>query len=793
MHSFLAEPDGSASGEACARIRHHLAQGAPWDACDAFRAAIVAHAGDPELLYCGALAHARSGATHEAHALLDRAQSAAALPPPLLADILSLRGRLWKDLLHRRPDAPDAATIAERAHSEYVAASSLLHDPYPGINAAALALLLGDRAAAQELATEVGTRLAAQGAARTLWDHATAGEAALLLGRVDEARRHYATAHALAAGDVGSVATMRRQLLLLSRVLPDAATMLDVVRAADVVAFTGHMVDAPDRATPRFPAALAPAVETAVRRWIADLNQPVFYGSAACGADLIVIESALASGAEVNIVLPFDRDDFVRTSVAVGGGDWLARFEAALARATRIIPATEERHLGDDVLFEHAARLVDGLAVLRASQLQTTPRLLCVIDAAAGGRVGGTLSAFERWTRSIGAPEVIDLAALRVGVPMIAPATRDERQRMRISPDASDDAGHAARPPRMLKTLVFADFAGYSRVQDVNAARFQGEFWAIAARQIAASAVKPVFANTWGDGLFVVFDDAPDGASFALRLSEDMQAADWAALGLPATSQIRICLHAGPVFCAFDPGHRARQLLRLDGDARGAHRADHAARHRVRERGVRRDAGRVRAERLRAGVRGAGRARQGLRRVARLPARAALSARSALRAQQLADVVREDVRALPVADVEAQPALRVEHERARAVVHRVGRRRRTRLLLVDDLEFLRRALGGLGVAVEPDERRIERGNVMRKEVGGVALRIDRREQHLHLLRVGPEPVHDLGELGERRRADVRALRVAEEQHDDLAAIIGERPRRCRCGRSARNRGRTSCR
>jgi class 3 adenylate cyclase len=111
----------------------------------------------------------------------------------------------------------------------------------------------------------------------------------------------------------------------------------------------------------------------------------------------------------------------------------------------------------------------------------------------------------------------------------------------------------AARAPRVLKTLLFADFAGYSRVQDINAARFQGEFWAIAARAIAASPVAPVFANTWGDGLFVVFDDAPAGAAFALALSEGMQAADWAALGLPATSQIRICLHAGPVFCAFDP------------------------------------------------------------------------------------------------------------------------------------------------------------------------------------------------------------------------------------------------
>ena len=32
-----------------------------------------------------------------------------------------------------------------------------------------------------------------------------------------------------------------------------------------------------------------------------------------------------------------------------------------------------------------------------------------------------------------------------------------------------------------------------------------------------------------------------------------MLAVDWTAAKLPASSQIRIALHAGPVFCAFDP------------------------------------------------------------------------------------------------------------------------------------------------------------------------------------------------------------------------------------------------
>ena len=97
-----------------------------------------------------------------------------------------------------------------------------------------------------------------------------------------------------------------------------------------------HMIDAPDRSTPRFPAALAPAVGAAIRERLARLHLPVVYTSAACGADLMFVEAALDIGAEVNVVLPFDRQDFIRTSVAPGGDGWAARFDHALSRATRV-------------------------------------------------------------------------------------------------------------------------------------------------------------------------------------------------------------------------------------------------------------------------------------------------------------------------------------------------------------------------------------------------------------------------------------------------------------------------
>ena len=562
MESVAPGPDHDASGAACERIRRHLERGAPWDACDAFRDEIAQHPGDAELLYWGALSHARAGAAKTAHALLDRAQAAASPASARLADILSLRGRLWKDGFQRAKYFGAAIGLGERARDEYLAAYRLLEDPYPGINAATLSLLLGDHATATSLAQQIAAKLAAQTTQRTCWDMATAGEAALLLRQFDLAQEHYSAAYAAAPGDAGNVASMRRQVGLIARVLPEAADVLLLMPAPAVVAFSGHMIDAPDRPEPRFPAALAPAVSAAIRQYLAGLHEPIIYTSAACGADLLCIEAALAIDAEVNVVLPFDRDDFIRTSVAVGGDDWRQRFDSAMARVARVIPATSESHLGDDVLFDHAAWLLEGLAALRASQLQTAPSLLCVIDATADGRTGGTLSAYLRWQKHFGPPVAIDLRELRARMaPGVESVAGGEPGRPAVvtapdppgSPATPPMPDAASRPRRTLKTLLFADFAGYSRLHDAFAPLFQASFWKIAAAQIEASSVKPLLANTWGDALYVVFESPHHATEFALRFLARMQAMDWTAAGLADTSQIRIALHAGPVFCGFDP------------------------------------------------------------------------------------------------------------------------------------------------------------------------------------------------------------------------------------------------
>jgi class 3 adenylate cyclase len=78
--------------------------------------------------------------------------------------------------------------------------------------------------------------------------------------------------------------------------------------------------------------------------------------------------------------------------------------------------------------------------------------------------------------------------------------------------------------------------------------RFQQEV----ARILRTARVQPAFCNTWGDGLYLVFDTVRDCAEFALRLLDRMGHVPWDKLGLPADTTIRLGLHAGPVYPHWD-------------------------------------------------------------------------------------------------------------------------------------------------------------------------------------------------------------------------------------------------
>ena len=97
--------------------------------------------------------------------------------------------------------------------------------------------------------------------------------------------------------------------------------------------FTGHMVDLPGRAKPRFPASLADAAGVEIERRIlrhtaGRAPQSVRgFASLARGGDILFHEVCRKLGFETVIVLPFPQEKFLKTSVdGVESGNWEKRF-----------------------------------------------------------------------------------------------------------------------------------------------------------------------------------------------------------------------------------------------------------------------------------------------------------------------------------------------------------------------------------------------------------------------------------------------------------------------------------
>src|SRR5262249_24394610 len=144
----------------------------------------------------------------------------------------------------------------------------------------------------------------------------------------------------------------RRQAeLLLTHLGRDGAWVARALRYPRVVVCAGHMIDQPGRVRPRFPAAQERAVARAAREQLSALDGRVVYVSAACGSDLLFLEAALDLAAdrpgqahETHLILPYEAELFRRDSVPiVPDGNWGARFDGALHRATEVVTVSPQK------------------------------------------------------------------------------------------------------------------------------------------------------------------------------------------------------------------------------------------------------------------------------------------------------------------------------------------------------------------------------------------------------------------------------------------------------------------
>lgn len=530
-----------------------LNQGEPLLAYDVVSEGLKNRPGDVRLRQLQGLALARSGASERANCILEQLRAEKYIDE----ETLGMLARTYKDLAARSESPRDARKFLRRAAEIYADAYQLKGGYWTGINAATTALVIGKTERAISLAKQVNVaclRRLRRTHTHHYWLFATLGEAALILRDWSEAANWYRQAGQVGRRSFGDLQSSRRNArLVLRHWKVDSSEIEQYLHIPRVLVFSGHMIDQPGRGKPRFPKELEPTVANAIRQRLEHVGAGVGYSSAACGSDILFLEAMLDRGGEVVVVLPYEREQFIRDSVSViSGSKWRARFERVLEHATRVVIASTQRLEIGGVSHDYANQLLVGLASIRASQLETELTAMALWDGLYGDGPGGTASAVERW-RAIGLPvEIIDLVRLRkeAGTRFRAETAKKRR---RSKPKSRREKQALHQFGSQIMSMLFADAVGFSRLSEQEVPNFVQHFLGAIGRMISKLPREIVAKNTWGDGLYLVFSNVEAAGNFALDLCDLMTTKRWERCGLPSGLSLRIALHAGPVYEFNDP------------------------------------------------------------------------------------------------------------------------------------------------------------------------------------------------------------------------------------------------
>lgn len=133
----------------------------------------------------------------------------------------------------------------------------------------------------------------------------------------------------------------------------------------------GRRVDAPDTVNPRFPSQNVPAVRAQVEEYLEQQRPSAIVCSAACGADLILLQAANRRQLPLYILLPSSRAEFRESSVTDRPGDWAAIYDEVV-QAAQVeelpLPSGQEGYLAINTrLLDRAQALASDFATSAAA------------------------------------------------------------------------------------------------------------------------------------------------------------------------------------------------------------------------------------------------------------------------------------------------------------------------------------------------------------------------------------------------------------------------------------------
>ncbi|THB67659.1 MAG: hypothetical protein D6E12_08125 [Desulfovibrio sp.] len=518
--------------------------------------------GDLRLRQLKALALAGSGAARRANDLMLALQYEGHHDE----ETLGILARTHKDLWELAQDPDEKAHHLQRSFETYRACFKVVGGYYTGINAATMGALYGADEEAARIAAKVRKQCLAllkdpQEVARgEYYLAATLGEAELVLGNPKEASRWYSRAGELghAAKRYGDLHSTRRnaRFLLLAKDL-DPSDIEAALAIPPVAVFTGHIVDMADRGEPRFPEQSAQRVSQAMRKRLKGLGCGFGFAGAAAGGDILFLEALQDLDMEAHVVLPYNKEQFLGHSVSIAGSDWESRFlniVSDLEKNNRVSYSSDwPIGSGGADAFSFANQVMYGLALLHAIHLDTELFPVALWDGKPGDGGGGTADTVAWWLEKGHTVQWISTRDPDADEVLTTPGQAGEcgKQCGIMTEEVTAQMALEKFPARVM-TMLFADVVGFSKLREDHIPPFIQDFLGQVADMALAWDGLEV-KNTWGDALYLVFDDVARAGCFALKLVHMVNATDWNSRGLPKNLNLRVALHAGPVYSCTDP------------------------------------------------------------------------------------------------------------------------------------------------------------------------------------------------------------------------------------------------
>jgi len=267
------------------------------------------------------------------------------------------------------------------------------------------------------------------------WSQATLGDLEVLVGTPDTIRSAYKEAIARCEKDWFALNSSRAQLQILrdlgfkpdnvaaaiatfDHALQKLAKPEDKWQPHRVFLFSGHMIDAPERATPRFPPEKEPIAAQKISEALDQLGagpDDLALTQGACGGDLLFTEACLQRGVKVNWLQPFREPDFIHNSVVRCSEAWRKRYldtKVKLAAPIRSAPdELGEPPPGTDPGYPYERCNLWLLYTALAYGVDKV-RFVCLWNGGGGDGPGGTAHMYNEVKRRTGQVTWIDVRKL---------------------------------------------------------------------------------------------------------------------------------------------------------------------------------------------------------------------------------------------------------------------------------------------------------------------------------------------------------------------------------------------